>query len=62
MIWQYGATVTYANDELISLNKFVSWISDDFYNLFYYYCPNTSMWHPDVLYFLDLNTTLHLWF
>ena len=32
---------TYANDGLIRLNKFVSRITEDFCNLFYYYYPNT---------------------
>jgi hypothetical protein len=35
MIWQYSATVTYANDGLIRLNKFVSRITNKFYNLFF---------------------------
>jgi hypothetical protein len=46
MIWQYDATVTYANDGLIRLNKFVSQIIEDFCNLFYYYYPNTSYENP----------------
>ena len=36
MIWQYGA-----NNGLIRLNKFVC-------NLFYYYYPNTPIWHLNV--------------
>ena len=40
MIWQRYATVTYANNELVRLNKFVSYITKDLYNLFYYYYPN----------------------
>jgi len=31
-----------ANDlRLIRINKFISWINEDFYNLFYYYYLNT---------------------
>jgi hypothetical protein len=30
-----------ANDGLIRLNKFISWINENLCNLFYYYYPNT---------------------
>jgi len=33
----------FANDRLIRLNKFVSRITVDFCNLFYYYYPNTDL-------------------
>ena len=41
MIWQCCATVTYANDGLIRLKKFVSWSTDVLCNLFFYQYPNT---------------------
>ena len=47
MIWQGGATAhTYANDGLISLNKFVSRITDGFCNLFFLLVSEHPMWHP----------------
>ena len=42
-MWCYSKQC--GNDGLIRLNKFVSRITDDFCNLFYYYYPNTPTWH-----------------
>ena len=54
MIWQRGATVKYANDELIKLNKFVSRITDGFYNLFFLLVYKHRMRYP----YITPNVTL----
>ena len=62
MIWQCSATVTCANDELIRLNKFVSWFTDGFCNFIFLLVSKHFIRHPYIiwcdilkLYMLNLN-------